>query len=576
MGTSASMLNKAMLIPALLFLLILFYFPLANILGLSLNAPNFSAENYARFLSNDTMIRVGLRTLLYSGLVTIFCLLLGYPLAVFLSRMVKRGHTFVLVCVILPYLTSLLVRTYAWMILLSDDGLINSVLLGTGIIGQPLPLLYSTFGAMVGMVHLMLPAMVLPIYAVVHGMNHEQMRAAKALGGGPLRCFLEVFLPQTLPGVKAGCILVFAVSLGFYITPAALGSPQDLMLSNIIAKLVGTLLDFGYASAISMILLAATVAIYMIAGGGLGAAAKGDSQKPAQGKSVGSVLSRLAKKLGNAKPMAQLQRRLWDRNIGRGAQRVLSFTVLWYAFSILVLLFLILPSIVVVIMSFTGADTLGFPPTSWSLRWYQTFFADETMTGAAVTSFWIALGSASLALVLGITASYALVRANIRGSQVLYTLILAPIIVPSVVAAVGIYKVFAEWGLVGSTLGVLLAHTPGSLAYVVIILSGTFMGLDRRLEMASASLGASRLRTMVRVILPLVAPGILAAGIFAFIHSFDEIVITSFVAGATLQTLPQQIWLIIQYQIDPQIAAISTLIMILPIIALPFFRRSGA
>jgi putative spermidine/putrescine transport system permease protein len=224
-------------------------------------------------------------------------------------------------------------------------------------------------------------------------------------------------------------------------------------------------------------------------------------------------------------------------------------------------------------MSFTGDDTLGFPPTSWSLRWYKTFFADETMTHAAVTSFWIAIGSALLALALGITASYALVRGNIRGSQVLYTMILAPIIVPSVVAAVGTYKVFAEWGIIGSIPGVLLAHTPGSLAYVVIILSGTFMGLDKRLEMASASLGASRLRTMFRVILPLVAPGILAAGIFAFIHSFDEIVITSFVAGVTLQTLPQQIWLIIQYQIDPQIAAISTLIMILPILALPFFQR---
>jgi len=573
MDTTSSRLNKAMILPALLFLLILFYFPLAFIAGLSVNAPNLSTANYERFLANETMLRVGLRTFLYAGLVTVTCLVLGYPLAVFLSRMAKAGRSYLLVCVILPYLTSLLVRTYAWMILLSDHGLINSALLGVGIIDRPLPLLYSTFGALVGMVHLVLPAMVLPIYAVVHGMNPEQMRAAKALGGGPLRSFLEVFLPQTLPGVRAGCILVFAISLGFYITPAALGSPRDLMLSNIIAKLVESLLDFGYASAISVILLAATIIVYAFLGGGLGGMVKGGAQGSSGGERRASLPSRMAKAVGNAGPMAGLQRWLWDRNIGRSARHALPFHVLWYAFSILTLLFLILPSVVVVIMSFTGEDTLGFPPESWSLRWYKTFFANRTMTNAAITSFWIAISSSVLALFLGITASYALVRGNIRGSQFLYTLILAPMIIPSVVAAVGIYKVFAAWGIIGSVPGVLLAHTPGSLAYVVIILSGTFMGLDRRLEMASASLGASRLRTMFRVVLPLVAPGILAAGIFSFIHSFDEIVITSFVAGVTLQTLPQQIWLIIQYQIDPQIAAVSTMIMILPFIALPFFRR---
>lgn len=571
---SGATLTKVMIVPALLFLLILFYFPLFNIAGLSVNAPQFSTVHYERFLSNPTMIMVGLRTLAYSGLVTLFCLLLGYPLAVFVSRMVKQGRHYLLVCVVLPYLTSLLVRTYAWMILLSDNGLINSLLLSIGIIDRPLPLLYTTFGAMIGMVHLMLPLMVLPIYAVVHGMNPEQMRAARALGGGPLRSFIEVFLPQTVPGVKAGCILVFAVSLGFYITPAALGGPQDLMLSNIIADLVESLLDFGYASAISIVLLAATLAVYLLAGGGLGGVAGGESQsaKP-KGKSIGSLLGRMVKAFGNAAPVMRFQQQLWDRNLNRSVQRGLPVHLLWYGLCTMVLLFLILPSIVVVIMSFTGDDTLGFPPTSWSLRWYQEFLSDETMTGAAVTSFWIALGSSILALALGVAASYALVRGNIRNSQVLYTLILAPMIVPSVVAAVGTYKVFAEWGIIGSTLGVLLAHTPGSLAYVVIILSGTFTGLDKRLEQASASLGASRLRTMFLIVLPLVAPGILAAGIFSFIHSFDEIVITSFVAGVTLQTLPQQIWLIIQYEIDPQIAAISTLVMILPIIALPFFRR---
>lgn len=565
-------INKVMILPALLFMLVLFYFPLLNIVGLSFNLPDASTEHYERFLSNGTMLGVVWRTFVYSAWVTGICLVLGYPLAVFVSRMVKRGHTFMLVCVILPYLTSLLVRTYAWMLLLSDSGLINHILVTLGLVDRPIPLLYTTFGAMVGMVHLTLPMMVLPIYAIVHGLNMEQMRAAKALGGGPLRSFFQVFLPQTLPGVKAGCILVFAISLGFYITPAALGGPKDILLSNIIAKLIETLLDFRYASAISMILLIFTVGVYMLSGGGL-ASVNGGNQDARKPRSLGAVLGRMMRAAGNAEPMMRLQKWLWDRKVGQSTRRFVPFQLFWYLFSALLLLFLVLPSVIVVVMSFNGNDALGFPPTSWSLRWYETFFSSETMMNASANSIIIATGTALLSLALGGTAAYALVRGNIRGSQILYALLLAPIIVPSIVAAVGTYKVFADWGIVGSTLGVLLGHTPGSLAYVVIILSSTFVGLDKRLEMASASLGASRFRTIVRVVIPLVAPGILAAGIFAFIHSFDEVVITSFIAGVSFATLPQQIWLIIQHQIDPQIAAISTLVMILPIIALPFFRR---
>ena len=153
---------------------------------------------------------------------------------------------------------------------------------------------------------------------------------------------------------------------------------------------------------------------------------------------------------------------------------------------------------------------------------------------------------------------------------------LAPIIVPAVVSAVGMFNALAAWGLIGSTMGVLLVHTPGAISYVVIILSGTLLGLDRRLEMASLSLGASHLRPALRVILPLIAPGMLAAAIFAFIHSFDEVVISSFVAGANLQTLPLRIWQDIQYQVDPVIAAISAMLMLIPIAALPLLRKRSS
>lgn len=574
MNIPAATLNRLMVVPAVLFMIIIFYYPLLSVIGVSFNFPDVSLAHYERFLSSETMLAVLRRTFVYAATVTGIALLLGYPLAVFLSRMVKQGRTFVLVLVLLPYLTSLLVRTYAWMILLSDHGVINSVLLNLGIIDRPLTLLYTTFGAMVGMVHLVLPIMVLPIYAIVHGMNPEQMRAAKALGGGPLRCFFAVFLPQTLPGLKAGCILVFAISLGFYITPAALGGPSDLLLSNIIARLLETLLDFGYASAISMLLLLSTIVVYVLSGGGLGSVVKGDNQgaEKAKGLSLGALIGSMVKALANAGPMLRLQKWLWDRNMGRSSGQVIPFHYLWYVLSISLLLFLVLPSVIVVIMSFNAGDTLRFPPSALSVRWYETFFSNQTMMTASLNSIMLATGVALLSLVLGVMAAYSLVRGKLPGTQILYALLLAPIIVPSIVAAVGTYKVFADWGIVGTSFGVLLAHTPGSLAYVVIILGATFMGVDKRLEMASASLGASRMRTLFCIVIPLVAPGILGATIFAFIHSFDEVVITSFIAGIFFYTLPQQIWLTIQHYTDPMIAAISTLVMILPIIALPFAR----
>jgi putative spermidine/putrescine transport system permease protein len=147
--------------------------------------------------------------------------------------------------------------------------------------------------------------------------------------------------------------------------------------------------------------------------------------------------------------------------------------------------------------------------------------------------------------------------------------------VPSVVMAVGLFGVLASWHLLGTVPGILLAHTTVSLSYVVIILGATLMGLDRRLELASMSLGASHLRTARRVILPLIMPGIIAAGIFAFISSFDEVVVTSFIASLRIETLPLKIWEDIRYAIDPTVAAISAMLIMILLIVLPFIRRRG-
>jgi putative spermidine/putrescine transport system permease protein len=560
--------------PALIYVALLFLYPLWNLVGLSLGLPHIGFDDYWRFATSTAYVDTAAWTVGDCVFITACCLVLGYPTALFLNDMAKRGHGYLLALVVFPYLTSLLVRTYAWMVLLSDDGPINHLLMTTGIAAHPVRLLFSTTGAMIGMVHIMLPVMILPVYSVMYGIPETQMRAAAALGGGPVRAFLKVFLPQSLPGARSGCTLVFAISLGFYITPAALGSPRDTMLSNLIASLISGALDFNFAAAIAIVMLIATLLFYVIVGGGLGALRQ-EGADGSRRRSRWGIWRRVVARIENSRLIARLERQFWSRRIGR--PRTLPHLGAWClaAYGGLVLVFLVTPSLIVMVMSFSGEDVLGFPPHSWSLRWYAAFFDDPTWLDATWISAKIAVMSTALALSLGATAAYGLVRGPRWLRNLGYAPLLAPLMVPSVVMAVGLFDVLARWKLLGTTPGILLAHTTIGISYVVIIVGATLMGLDRRLELVSMSLGASHLRTAIRVILPLIMPGIVAAGIFAFINSFDEVVVTSFIASLRIETLPLKIWEDIQFAIDPTVAAISAMLIALPVIALPFVRRRG-
>jgi putative spermidine/putrescine transport system permease protein len=458
--------------PAMTYVGLLFLYPLWNLVGLSLGLPHIGFDYYWRFATSTAYVDTAAWTVGTCVFITACCLVLGYPTALFLNNMAKRGHGYLLVLVVFPYLTSLLVRTYAWMILLSDDGPINHLLMATGVAAHPVKLLFRTAGAMIGMVHIMLPVMILPVYSVMSGIPEAHMRAAAALGGGPVRAFLKVFLPQSLPGVRSGCTLVFAISLGFYITPAALGSPRDTMLSNLIASLISGALDFNFAAAIAVVMLIVTLLFYFIVGGGLGALRQ-EGADGCQRRSRRRIWRLFVARIENSRLVARLEREWWSRRIGR--PRALPRLGAWglAAYGGMVLLFLVTPSLIVVVMSFSGEDVLGFPPHSWSLRWYAAYFGDPTWLDATWISAKIAVASTALALLLGTTAAYGLVRGPRWLRDPGYALLLAPLMVPAVVMAVGLFGVLARWKLLGTTPGILLAHTTIGISYVVIIVSAT-------------------------------------------------------------------------------------------------------
>jgi ABC-type spermidine/putrescine transport system permease subunit I len=197
-------------------------------------------------------------TLRTACVLTLGTILLGYPVALALSRLRRGAATVVLIVVLLPFWTSVLVRSYAWMVLLGRHGVINELLIGVGLIGAPLRLLNTSFAVHIAMIHILLPYMILPIASVLRQIDGALTRAAAGLGAPPWRVFLHVVLPLSLPGVAAGSLLVFVLSLGFYITPALVGGPRDLMLSMLIAQQVD-LLNWPYAACLSAALLAVTL-----------------------------------------------------------------------------------------------------------------------------------------------------------------------------------------------------------------------------------------------------------------------------------------------------------------------------
>ncbi len=215
--------------------------------------------------SQRIYVDVLLRTLFISASVTLLCLLLGFPVAWLLTQVRERMADWLMVLVLLPFWTSLLVRTAAWVVVLQREGMVNSLLLRLGLIAEPLTLIYNRTGVLIAMTHVLLPFMILPLYSVLKGIPPQYMRAAGSLGAPPLSAFVRVYLPLAAPGVAAGSLMVFILALGYYITPALVGGGSDQMLSYFVATYTTDTGNWGLAAALGLLMLASTLALYALA-----------------------------------------------------------------------------------------------------------------------------------------------------------------------------------------------------------------------------------------------------------------------------------------------------------------------
>jgi putative spermidine/putrescine transport system permease protein len=265
-----------LLVPGVGFLIAFYGYPVAAMLLRSFSDPTWGWQNFQPLvearstvevlgasLPMNAYIRVFWITLQIAVVVTLCTLLLWYPVAYALSSVSPSRANLLMILVLIPFWTSILVRSYAWMVLLGQEGIINEALIASGVLSQPMQMLNTRLAVYLGMIHILLPFMILPLYAVMRGIDRNLLRAAGNLGAPPSAVFRRIFLPLSLPGIAAGCLLVFILSLGFYITPALLGGQRDIMVSMLIQQQVSQL-NWGFGAALALVLLVLALAIYLL------------------------------------------------------------------------------------------------------------------------------------------------------------------------------------------------------------------------------------------------------------------------------------------------------------------------
>jgi putative spermidine/putrescine transport system permease protein len=522
-------------IPVVAFLGVFFIYPTATILIRAVtdfNPPEVSSlDNFGWFFSSSTNLIVLRRTLVTAFAITGICLVVGYPYAYAMTLVGPRIRAFLLGIVIIAGFTSFMVRNYAWLVILQDTGPLNDVIdaLGFGRV----EFIGHTSGITLAFTQILLPVMILPLYATLRGLDRRLLMAGASLGASPIKRFFSIYFPLSLPGVLAGSLLVFVLTVGFYVTPALIGSPTHALFSQLMQGQVSQLLAWGHAGAMAVVLTATTLILMVVF-----ALIARRWRVPEQ---EGGTLGLATNEPGSGRSPARI-----------ALYVVTGLTVLW----------LIAPMLVVLPMSFTGEQSIVFPPESWSTRWYENFFSDPVWTDSLLRSLGVGLVTTALATVLGTMAAFALVRGRFPGKSLVAALISVPLVLPLVIYAVGVYAVFLNWRLVGTFEGFVVAHTALAVPFVVVVMAAALRTFDTRLEDAATSLGASRPRAFATVTFPILLPAVLTGALFAFLVSFDEVLASIFISSPTVSTLPVEMYRTVLRGSDPTIAAAAAVILV--------------
>jgi putative spermidine/putrescine transport system permease protein len=555
--------------PLLIFLALAFVYPVAQLLWLSFWTKQGDATfaHYVRFFTSPVYLQVLLITVKIAFFTTVLCIIAGYPVAYLLSTVAPNRRNTLILWILMPFWTSFLVRTFAWVVLLGRNGVINASLKSMGMIDDSLDLIYNFAGVMVGTSHALLPMAVLTMLGPMQTIDPSLTKAAGTLGARGGQTFWRVYFPLSAPGVAASGLLIFTVAMGFFITPMLLGSRKESMIAQLIMFQVDEMLNWNFAGAISVVLLVITFAFFFLYDRIVGITAlAGERAAPSDGR--GAWLRRAGAwfaahalaRLGDASAaIAQGWERITRRESRSGGAT--SRAWLWTV-SLLLIAFLVVPSFFLIPVSFTSGDFIEWPPRGFSLQWYREYFESPVWRAATARSLLVGVATAALSLVLGVPAAFVLSRQRLFARSAILAFIVSPLILPHIVVAIGLFYVYARIGLVGTSLGLILGHTVFAVPYVVITMMAALKNYDHRLDQAAATLGANTWQTLRRVTLPVLRAGVFASFVFAFVRSFDELTVAMFVSTGVATTLPKQMWSDALLKINPTLAAVSTCLLV--------------
>lgn len=547
-------------VPALAFLIITYIVPILGLLTKSFGSDGWTVRYYAEVLSDTLLWRVFADTFILALQVTLICAVVAYPLAYVVLRLSEPMQKCVLLLMLMPLWTSVLVRAYAWIVLLGRQGIVNDALLKIGAVPEPLQMLYGRFAVALGLVHLLIPFVFFPLFAVMRRFDGKLLSAAGSLGANPFIAFLLIFLPLTLPGLLSGSLIVFLHAIGYFVTPAILGGLKEVTYVMLIEEQVNNLFNWEQASVMAVILLVATLVIVLVCARSLGLI-EGSGDKPAKRSKAFALMLR------GVGALQALHRPSPGRKPGRRLAQgsTVAADLLGKGFAVVTLLFLLTPIFILLPLSFSASPFLQFPPSDWSLRWYATYFSRQDWIGPTITSFQVACVTAILVTALGLAAAIGVTRSRSRWAPIALALMLSPAMIPTLIIAVALYFQMSAIGLAGTRAGLVIAHLVIGLPIVVLILIGGLRRADQRPEMAARSLGASPVRAFMKTTFVMIRPSIVAAGLFAFLASFDDVTVALFISGTSAMTLPVKMWESVRLELDPTLAAVSSVLVLISI-----------
>ncbi|MBB3947447.1 MULTISPECIES: ABC transporter permease subunit [Rhizobium/Agrobacterium group] len=542
-----------LLAPVFILLLVAFALPLLYIVPSAFGGN--AAGRFLKIFESPVYLKIIWTTVRISLEATAITLVVSFPLAWLLSRATGFKAMFLGLLVLVPFLSSVLVRTFAWLAILGQRGLINGTLLSLGLISEPLPLLFSEPAVILALVHSSIPMMAFALVTVLRRIDGRVLLAANTLGANPLRAWFGIVIPLSIRGIQSGVIIIFLFTIASFIAPAFLGNQRQQMLAQVIQSEIETGADWPFAAALGITLaLIATIVVALLSWGlsffsrwQRPGSSPANRSQPSAGHADMDLLRRPV-----ALPSARFQ---FSTLLSNGAR------LFEPVYLTLISIFILLPLVVLFPVSFSSADVLIFPPPGYSLRWFETIFSSSEWTSAAVTSLRIGVATCLLSLVLATFAVLGFGRQKFILQGVLEALVQAPLSVPAVVFALGAYLAFARVGLVDTEIGIIIAHTVLIFPVVYLIASATYSSIDPRLSLAAASLGANPWSVFRTIVFPLLLPGLAIGALIAVLLSFDESVASIFLSDLSVKTLPRKLWEGIRFNTSPESAAVSAVLL---------------